>query len=131
MIGGALLCAARRSTQRWDPTARVFDTVTNVSRSVASSRLTAVVDGLSCSKLIQMRIPHTKLSPATLRAVVQEFVTRDGTDYSSVERRVEYVLRKLEAGRAELYFDDDSETCNIVTVDNGENPPKDIMNGCR
>ena len=63
-----------------------------------------------------MRIPHTNLSPATLRAVVQEFVTRDGTDYSSVERRVENVLRQLEAGRVELHFDDQTETCNIVTL---------------
>ena len=69
-----------------------------------------------------MRIPHTNLSPATLRAVVQEFVTRDGTDYSSVERRVENVLRQLEAGRVELHFDDQTETCNIVSVEDGENP---------
>ena len=64
-----------------------------------------------------MHIPHAKLLPATLRAVVQEFVTRDGTDYSSVERRVESVLRQLEAGRVELHFDDQSQTSNIVPVE--------------
>ena len=69
-----------------------------------------------------MRIPHTKLSPATLRAVVQEFVTRDGTDYSSVERRIEDVLRQLEAGRVALHFDDQTKTCNIVTVKRSEYP---------
>ena len=63
-----------------------------------------------------MRIPHTQLSPATLRAVVQEFVTRDGTDHSHVERRVENVMRQLEAGRVELHFDEQTATCNIVTV---------------
>ena len=78
-----------------------------------------------------MRIPHTNLSPATLRAVVQEFVTRDGTDYSIVERRVENVLRQLEAGRVELQFDDQTETCNIVTVADGKNPPTDDVNGWR
>ncbi len=36
-----------------------------------------------------MRIPHTQLSSTSLRAVVEEFVTRDGTDHSSVERRIE------------------------------------------
>jgi len=46
-----------------------------------------------------MRIPHTKLSPEALKAVVQEFVTRDGTDHSSVEPRIKSVLRQLEAGR--------------------------------
>ena len=64
-----------------------------------------------------MRIPYTKLAPATLRAIVQEFVTRDGTDHSSVNRRIETVLQQLEVGRAELHFDDDTETCNIVIVD--------------
>ena len=78
-----------------------------------------------------MRVPYTRLSPATLRAVVQEFVTRDGTDHSSVERRVESVLRQLEAGRVELHFDDQTETCNIVTVKAAETPPADDTNGCR
>ena len=76
-----------------------------------------------------MRIQHTKLSSTTLRAVVQEFVTRDGTDYSSVERRVENVLRQLEAGRVELHFDDQTESCNIVTVENGGSPPTDDVIG--
>jgi len=63
-----------------------------------------------------MRIPYTELAPATLRAAVEEFVTRDGTDHSSVDRRIKNVLRQLEAGQVELHFDDESETCNIVTV---------------
>jgi len=78
-----------------------------------------------------MRIPYTKLSPTTLRAIVQEFVTRDGTDYSSVERRVENVLRQLEAGQVELHFDDQAETCNIVTVADAETPPEDDVIGGR
>lgn len=63
-----------------------------------------------------MRIPHKQLSPAVLRAIVEEFVTRDGTDHSSVERRIEAVLRHLGAGRVELHFDDEAETCNILPV---------------
>ena len=76
-----------------------------------------------------MRIVHTLLSPATLRAVVQEFVSRDGTDHSSVERRIESVLRQLDAGRVELHFDDQTETCHIVTVEAGENPRAGDVNG--
>lgn len=64
-----------------------------------------------------MRIPYTELDPATLRAVVEEFVTRDGTDHSSVARRVESVLHQLHAGCVELHFDDQTNTCNIVTVE--------------
>ena len=70
-----------------------------------------------------MRIPHRVLASATLRAVVQEFVTRDGTDYSSVDHRIETVLEQLDSGRVELHFNDQTETCNIVTVENVENPP--------
>jgi len=63
-----------------------------------------------------MRIPHAELSPTALRGVVQEFVTRDGTAHSSVERRIEAVLRQLDAGRVEVHFDEETETCNIVPV---------------
>lgn len=63
-----------------------------------------------------MRIPHSELSTGTLRAIVREFVTRDGTDYSSVEDRIENVLRQLEAGRVAVYFDENTETCNIVPL---------------
>ena len=74
-----------------------------------------------------MRISPTLLSPTALRAVVEEFVTRDGTDHSSVERRIENVMRQLGAGRVELHFDPKTETCNIVPV--AENPPADGGDG--
>ena len=64
-----------------------------------------------------MRIPHTQLSPATLRAVVEEFVTRDGTDHSKVERRIEHVLHQFDVGGVELHFDAETGTCNILTMD--------------
>lgn len=64
----------------------------------------------------RMRIPHDALQPDTLAAVVQEFVTRDGTDHSSVEQRVAAVMRQLVSGDVEIYFDPETETCNIVRV---------------
>lgn len=66
-----------------------------------------------------MHVSHTLLSPTTLRAVATEFVTRDGTDHSSVERRIAEVLRQLDAGQVELHFDAKTETRNILPV--GEN----------
>ncbi len=66
-----------------------------------------------------MRIPPTLLSPKALRAVIQEFVTRDGTDDSSVERRIETVMHQLDASIVELHFDDETETCNIVPAGDG------------
>ena len=66
-----------------------------------------------------MLIPHTDLSPKALEAVVQEFVTRDGTDHSSVEPRIQSVLRQLDEGLVELHFDEQTKTCNIVAVGKG------------
>jgi uncharacterized protein YheU (UPF0270 family) len=63
-----------------------------------------------------MRIPPEQLSEKALYAVVQEFVTRDGTDHSSVDQRIKAVLRELHAGRLALHFDDESQSCNILPV---------------
>jgi uncharacterized protein YheU (UPF0270 family) len=63
-----------------------------------------------------VRISHTLLSSAALRAVIEEFVSRDGTDHSSIERRIETVLSQLDAGIVELHFDDETESCNILPV---------------
>ncbi len=58
------------------------------------------------------------LSPEALRGLVEEFVTRDGTDYGSVERstddKIRDVLEQLESGEARIVFDRESETANIV-----------------
>lgn len=69
-----------------------------------------------------MRIPHQQLATATLRAVVEEFVTRDGTDHSSIERRIEQVLRQLDSGCAALHFDSETQTCNILSTSEGKEP---------
>ena len=70
-----------------------------------------------------MRIPHLQLSPMTLRAVVEEFVTRDGTDHSSLEQRIDLVLRQLDIGSVELHYEQETETCNILPANEGQNPP--------
>ena len=64
-----------------------------------------------------MQIPHTELAPATLRAIVTEFVTRDGTDHSTVDTRIARVLQQLDQGRLELHFDEEEGSCNLVPVD--------------
>ncbi len=63
-----------------------------------------------------MKIPHAKLSQAALQEVIQEFVTRDGTDNSTFKQRMTDVLFQLENGSVELHFDIQSNTCNIVPV---------------
>lgn len=63
---------------------------------------------------ILMLIPPGSLSTAALRGVVEEFVTRDGTDHSVVAQRIENVLDQLALGAVELHFDETSATCNII-----------------
>ena len=63
------------------------------------------------------RIPVNKLSHEALKGVIQEYISRDGTDYSEIEVPAEtkfrYVEQKLEKGLAFLIFDDEAETTNI------------------
>jgi hypothetical protein len=66
-----------------------------------------------------MLIPHRQLSPDALRAVVEEFVTRDGTDHSSIPQRIELVLRQLEVGSVELHFEQATASCNILPAVEG------------
>ena len=63
-----------------------------------------------------MKIPHGKLSPFALREIVEEFVTRDGTDHSEITQRILVVLDQLENGIVELHFDRKTGTCNIVVA---------------
>jgi len=63
-------------------------------------------------------IDHRTLGPDTLRALVEDFVTRDGTDYGEtevpLERRVRNVLAQLDSGRASVSFDPESGTVTVV-----------------
>ncbi|MCG8552500.1 MAG: YheU family protein [Desulfobacterales bacterium] len=64
-----------------------------------------------------VRIPYDHLSPEALEGVVEEFVTRDGTDYGerevSLETKINQVMDQLRTGTAVIVFDAESETCNI------------------
>jgi hypothetical protein len=66
----------------------------------------------------RVEVPHAQLAPELLRRLIEEFVTRDGTDYGAVERtlgeKVAVVLQQLEAGEAAIVVDAASETVDIV-----------------
>ncbi len=65
-----------------------------------------------------IEIPTEELRPEVLRGLVEEFVTRDGTDYGVVERsleeKIEAALAQLRSGEARVVFDPESESANIV-----------------
>ncbi len=68
-----------------------------------------------------VEVPWTELPAATLRAVAEEFCTRDGTDYAAVEmsldERVGLLLSQLESGSARLVFETESQTLGIIPND--------------
>jgi len=66
-------------------------------------------------------IPAEQLSPDALLGLIEEFITREGTDYGevewSLERKVEQVRAQLRRGDAVILFDVAAESCTIVPRD--------------
>jgi len=64
-----------------------------------------------------MLIPHDQLEPDTLTRLIEDFVTRDGTDNGDetpLETRVLRVRRALDKGEAVIVFDVDSQQCQLA-----------------
>lgn len=65
-----------------------------------------------------MIIPHDQLASETLTSLIEEFVSRDGTDYGEEEvslcEKVEQVREKLISGEAVILFSESTGQCNIV-----------------
>lgn len=68
-----------------------------------------------------MIIPFEQLPPETLRNLIEDFVTRDGTDYgmheSSLESKVQHVKQALKTKQAVIVFDEETETCNLLPAE--------------
>jgi uncharacterized protein YheU (UPF0270 family) len=62
-------------------------------------------------------ISVNKLSSNSLKGVIEEFMSRNGTDYGAIEASLEtsfiQVKSRLKDGSAVLVFDDETETTNI------------------
>lgn len=65
-----------------------------------------------------MQIPYQQLPVETLQNLLEEFVSRDGTDYGAVEvgleLRVAQITAKLHSGEAVILFSQSTGQCNIV-----------------
>lgn len=63
-------------------------------------------------------VDYRDLSKEALRGLIEEFVTRQGTDYglveASSERKLEDVMGQLERGDARIVYDVEDERANIV-----------------
>ena len=64
-----------------------------------------------------LEIPHQALEDDTLTALIEDFVTRDGTDYGArevpLETKVAQVRRQLERGEAVITYDEETATCAL------------------
>lgn len=76
---------------------------------------------MNLEPLRPVKIPYEQLSQEALHGVIEEFVTRDGTDYGEIEvplnTKINQVLNQLKSGKAVIIFDPESETCNILKSD--------------
>lgn len=63
-------------------------------------------------------VPHEQLSDAALEALLEEFVTREGTDYGlhehSLDQKKASVRAQLTRGDAVIVFDTDSESVTLM-----------------
>ena len=74
-----------------------------------------------------MIIPFEKLSPEALKGLIEEFVTRPGTDTGytgkTLDQNVDMVKRQLRRGDVQVVYDALSQTANIV--------PKAFLSGLK
>ena len=68
-----------------------------------------------------MIIPFDRLSPEALNNLIEEFVSREGTDTGytkgSLVESVAQVTAQLTKKQAFIVYDEKTKTCNIVSAD--------------
>jgi uncharacterized protein YheU (UPF0270 family) len=66
-----------------------------------------------------MIIPYKQISPDALQGLIEEFITREGTDYGEMEfslaQKVSQVERQLARGDIVIVFDSATEGVSILT----------------
>lgn len=71
-----------------------------------------------------MIIPHQEVSPEALQSLMEEFVTRSGTDYGltevSLQAKVDQVRRQLELGDVVIVFDPATESVSLLSRQEAE-----------
>jgi uncharacterized protein YheU (UPF0270 family) len=70
-----------------------------------------------------LQIPPEHLSKDVLDALIEEFVTRHGTDLTEAGTKAAQVRARLASGEVVIVWDEKSESANIVPKDAKEEPP--------
>ena len=65
-------------------------------------------------------IPYQTLSPEALRGIIEEFISREGTDYGtqdfSFEQKCQQVMELIRTGKALIAFESETETVSITSA---------------
>lgn len=65
-----------------------------------------------------VEIPYTQINPETLRNLIREFVTRDGSDWGdpgcTLDDKIEQVLKQLKNKQVRVVYDLKTSSANIV-----------------
>lgn len=65
-----------------------------------------------------MLIPWEQIPADTLRALIEEFVSREGTDYGEYEvalsGKVEQVLKQIQAGEVLITWDEAAQSAGLL-----------------
>lgn len=68
-----------------------------------------------------MIIPHSQLPPETLQNLLEEYATRDGTDYGEREvsllDKVANLRRQLENKTVVIWFEPGEESVNLILAE--------------
>lgn len=66
-----------------------------------------------------MIIPYQQLSADALQGLIEEFITREGTDYGwdeiPLDAKVAQVRRQIEKGEVVIVFDSATESVSLLT----------------
>lgn len=67
-----------------------------------------------------MQIPFEKLSADTLTAILEEYASREGTEYGAVDyslaQKVAMLRKQLERNEIGISFDMQTETCSLISL---------------
>ena len=68
-----------------------------------------------------LEVPAQRLAPDVLRALYEEYVTRDGTDYGerelSLDEKVERLAAQIQRGDVRILYEIESEQWDLVAAD--------------
>ncbi|MFK7825334.1 MAG: YheU family protein [Oligoflexales bacterium] len=75
-----------------------------------------------------VEVPMHKLSEEAIVGLVEEYCSREGTDYGmlefSLDEKVSAVTKELQNGTAKIFFHQEDQSINILAVDQIAGLPK-------